>query len=405
MIDRRSFLASAIAGGLIPANGIYGASKKIEPRVSLKKNVVLLSLDLGLYAPNFRDNGARCKYMTEIFSEFKGQMTYFDSISEPHMGGGHSCQPATFTTISYKNRQHYPERKMISLDQILADGSIQETRHKYIYHTINPGSTMSWNRFEQPLPAVEGANNLYETLFARTDARLVKARIRRERDILATLARNLRRYWVGNPQEVDMRASLDYQLAILDEREKWLKVKQPYLKKSFGEKEELKPIPSCHNNFDLIYDALEKQQTKIALVEFGAGRLNQGLSGVELGHHGNTHHGGYPERIYGLETIDRGVLNGVKYFLHKLQEGGLYDDTIVLFHCGMGYATYHTNKKAPALLFGGGFNHKESVQCLKGPKEHRYGTANLFSSILKHAGFKDWTFQTQNKLIDELFEA
>ena len=407
MINRRSFLAASAAGSMISGADAFAASrKKVEPRVNLQKNVVLVSLDLGLYAPNFRDNGANCKYMTEIFSEFKGKMTYFDGISEPKMSGSHECQPATFTTLPYEDREHFPERKMISLDQILADGSIQETRHKFIYHTVNPGaSPMSWNKFEQPLPSVAGANELYETLFARTDLNFDKAKIRRERDILATLARNLRRYWRGNIQEVDMRASLEYQLAVLDEREKWLKVKKPYLKKNFGENDEKKPIPSCHNNYDLIYQALEKKQTKIAMIEFGSGRLNQGLSNVNLGHHANTHHGGYAERIYALETIDQGVLNGLKNFLHKLQEGGLYDDTIVLFHSGMGYAAHHTNKKAPAFLFGGGFNHKESIQCLSGPKNHIYGTANLFSSILKQAGMNNWTFQTQNKVIDELFKA
>ena len=128
---------------------------------------------------------------------------------------------------------HFPNKKMISLDQVLADGSIQETRHKYLYNRINPGSNMSWNKFEQPILPIEGANELYETLFARTDTKLEKAHIRRERDILSTLTRNLRRYWRGNIQEEDMRASLDYQLAVLDEREKWLKVTKPYLKKAF----------------------------------------------------------------------------------------------------------------------------------------------------------------------------
>ena len=198
-----------------------------------------------------------------------------------------------------------------------------------------------------------------------------------------------------------MRVSLDYQLAVLDEREKWLKVTKPYLKKAFGENEQKQPIPSCHNNFNLIYDALEKQQTKIALVEFGAGGLNAGLPGVELDHHGNTHHGGYPERIYGLETIDTGVLTGLKNFLHKLKEGGLYDDTIVLFHSGFADASKHTNKKAPAFLFGGGFAHKESIACLKG-EEHIYSSSDLFTSILRQSGLEKATFSNSKQAIPEL---
>lgn len=76
-----------------------------------------------------------------------------------------------------------------------------------------------------------------------SDNKLEKARIRRERDILTTLARNLRRYWRGNIKEEDMRVSLDYQLAVLDERENWLKVTKPYLKKAFGENEQKQLVP------------------------------------------------------------------------------------------------------------------------------------------------------------------
>ena len=148
MITRRSFIAATAAGAMLQANTLSAATKRIEPRVNLKKNVVLVSLDLGLYAPNFQDNGSSSKYMTEIFSEFKGQMTYFDGISEKNMTGSHECQPATFTTIPYEDREHYPDKKMTSLDQVLADGSVQETRHKFLYHRINGGSSMSWNKFE-----------------------------------------------------------------------------------------------------------------------------------------------------------------------------------------------------------------------------------------------------------------
>jgi len=405
MLNRRSFLSSVAAGGLLQSANTFAASKKPEYRVNLKKNVVLINLDLGLYGPNFREGGASSKYMTEHFSEFKGQMTYFDGISQPGMGGGHECQHATFTALKYEHRENYPEKVMMSLDQVIADGSIQETRHKFLYHKLNKsGNHMSWNRFEQPMISIDGANSLYETLFSRSDTRLDKARIRRERDILSTLARNLRRFWRGNPQEETMKASLDYQLAVLDEREKWLKVSKPYQKKAFAENQENQPIPSCDNNFQLIYDALEREQTKIAMIQFGPWALQQGMPGVELGHHGNTHHGNYPERIRGLEIIDAGVLTGVKNFLHKLQEGGLYDDTVVLFHCGMANACHHDNKRAPAFLFGGGFQHKESVACLDG-KEHIYTTSNMFNSVLKQVGFSNPSFQNDSKIVEELFKA
>ncbi|MDD7987180.1 DUF1552 domain-containing protein [Lentisphaera marina] len=402
-MKRRDFLKLSALGAVAPMNS-FAAKKEDAIRVNLKKNVVLVNLDLGLYAPHFRDNGADCKYMTEIFSEFKGKMTYLDGISEPGMGGGHECQPASFTALRYDHRDLYTTRKMMSLDQRLADGSVQETRHKFLYHQVNRGSSMSWNRFEQPIPAISGANELYEQLFARTDKDLDKARIRRERDILAALSRNIRRQWTGTPQETDMKNSLDYQVDLLDERERWLKVKKPYLKKTFGEKEESNPLPSCANNFELIHEALMKQQTKIAFVQFGGSSLQRGM-GFELGHHANGHHAGYPERIYACEQIDTAVLTNVRTFLRKLQESNLYDDTIVLFHCGMGNAAAHDSRRTASFLFGGGFTHKKSIKCLEGKKEHIYSTCNLFSSVLKQSGFKDYSFNSSKEVIPELFKA
>ena len=101
MVNRRSFLASLAASSILSSTEAFAAKKKVEPRVNLKKNVVFINLDLGLYGPNFRDGGASSKYMTEHFSEFKGQMTYFDGVSEPGMGGGHECQRASFTALKY----------------------------------------------------------------------------------------------------------------------------------------------------------------------------------------------------------------------------------------------------------------------------------------------------------------
>ena len=102
-MNRRNFIKMGSSGLLVPST-FAAKSKAPEHRVSLKKNVVLVNLELGLYAPDFRNGGASSRYMTEIFSEFKGQMTYFDNLSEPGMSGGHDCQPSTFTALKYANR-------------------------------------------------------------------------------------------------------------------------------------------------------------------------------------------------------------------------------------------------------------------------------------------------------------
>ena len=56
-MKRRDFLKLSALGAAAPMNS-FAAKKEDEFRVKLKKNVVLVNLDLGLYAPHFRDNGA-----------------------------------------------------------------------------------------------------------------------------------------------------------------------------------------------------------------------------------------------------------------------------------------------------------------------------------------------------------
>jgi len=402
MIDRRDLLKLSALGLAAPSQ-MVAATKGQAPRVKLKKNVVLVCLDLGLYAGNHREGGAACKYMTQYFSEFKKDMTFLQGISQPGLGGGHEVEEGTFTGLAYKDRSHYPERQFISLDQKLAMGSVQETRNKLLYHQVNRGKFVSWNQFAQPMPAHQGLNAFHEHIFSKTDLNKEKAYIKRERDILESLARNLRRYGKGRPQDIDLKASVAYQIEVLNEKEKWLKVKKPYLKKAFSESAENSPLPNCHHNYRLVYDALEKQQSKIAVLQFGGG-LTRNLDGITHGYHTLSHHGGYPERIYELEIIDDKILGGLRKFIRDLKQGGLLDDTIVLFHCGMADASRHTNKNGAAFLFGGGFNHKTHLQCAEG-KDVKITSSQLFSSILKQSGFRDLNFNGNNTVIPQLFGA
>ena len=381
-------------------------AKSNEARIKLKKNVVLVELDLGLFEDNYRNGGAKSKYISTIFKGFKDDMTYFEGISEPGMGGGgHEHQAATFTGMKYEDRHIYPGRTMTSLDQHLAEGSIQTTRHKLLYHQVTRGDHMSWNKFSQPMPASLGSNQLYRQLFEKADLQAAKASIKRERDILSSLARNSRRRWKGTPQELDLKASIEYKLDVLTEQEKWLKVKQPYMKKAFNQDNEKAPLKNCATNFRLIYEALEKDQSKVALIQFGGNRITHGLQGVNSGHHSLSHHGYTSERTSELEIIDTTVLRGLKKFMVDLKDGGLFDDTIVLFHCGMADANTHSNKSAPAFLFGGGFKHKTSIQCLDNNKKVIHSTSNLFSSILKQSGFSNVSFNSSKTVIPQLFRA
>ena len=399
-MDRRTFLQLSAMGLMVPGQ----VSAVTTPAlVKQQKNLVLVSVDLGLYEKFFREGGVNCKYMEKFFYDFKGSRTYFNGMHQPEMTGGHPCQPATFTCMKFEDRQRYPQRPFISLDQGLAQATIQETRHKLIYHQVSKGGNFSWNRFAQPMPAIKGANALHNQLFEKTDEARERAFLRRERTVLMALGKNLKRRWRGIPEELTMRDSITFQLEAIEEKEKWLRIKKPYLKKAFDANVEDTPLISCKHNFQLIYDALEKQQTKIAMIQFGGGRLTRGVKGVNNGYHTLSHHGYYKDRTHELSLLDSEVLSGLQGFLELLQNGGLYDDTIVLFTCAMANANAHDNKRAPFFLFGGGFKHQEQIDCQNESGKMIYPTTTLYSSILKQCGLKDTQFSGNTKIIKELF--
>ena len=405
-MNRRDLMKLSALGLVLPGQ-TQAASSKPSHRVKLKKNLILVSLDLGLFEKNYHDSGASCKYMYDFFSDFKGEMTYFDNMEEPSLLGlgGHGAQPATFTGMTYGDRFKFPDRTLISLDQHIADNTIQETRNQSIYHCVGGGYNLSWNKFSQPLPSIKGANKLYDVLFGKTDEASARALIRRERDILVALEKNLRRRWKGTKVEQELKASVLYKLELLNEDEKWLKVKKPHVKKAFAENIDSSPLTHCKHNYQLIFDGIAQQQTKIAMYQFGGNGITRGLAGITKSHHANSHHGYFPDRVGELERIDSAVLGGLRGLLENLKTAGLYDDTIVLFSCGISDANRHRSQRIPAFLFGGGFNHQESIDCLAKDGQRRYSTTSLFSSILKQSGMKNVKFNGNEEVMKELFKA
>ena len=71
-MNRRTFLPMS-AMGLMAPNITMAAKSSNKP--SMKKNLVLVTLDLGLYAKFHQEGGVNCKYMNDFFYDFKGEST------------------------------------------------------------------------------------------------------------------------------------------------------------------------------------------------------------------------------------------------------------------------------------------------------------------------------------------
>jgi hypothetical protein len=402
-MNRRELLKYGVSSTLLGASSrAFSAPPKFS-KVKLKKNVVLVTVDLGLYEKNFHEGKEKCRYFSRFFQDLKDDVTYFNGMSQPGIGGGHEVEHATFTTLRFQDRDLYPNRNFISLDQHLAEYALQETRHKSIYHKVIGGRNVSFNSLAQPAPSFNGINKLHEDLFGHTDLGKVKQDIAKQRFILKEIYNNTKRRWKGTQEERDLVSSIDYKIDDLDSMVKWLKVRKPKMSPKFDENTvERAPLKNVDWNFNTVFHALEKEQTKVALIQFG-GQVPKGLSEISHGYHTLSHHAYYSERVDELETIDSYILKGLSKFVAQLKEAEMLDDTIVLFTCGMADANKHSSRNIPAFLFGGGFKHQPNIECAGEGSAAAIPTTHLYSSILRQAGFSDASFSGNKEIIKELF--
>ena len=385
-MNRRKLLKYSFASLLAPK--LIKASQRTEQTLkALKKNVVFVSVDLGLFERNFRAIGNSSNYYLEkFFSDFKEKSTSFNGIYEPNMGGGHEAEHATFTCIKYKNRHLYKEHPFISLDHYLADNSLQTTRQHLIYHQVFNGCNISWNRFEQAMPAIKGIDKLYGNLFGKTNLETELHQLRQNQAIYKILESNVKNNFTGNPTEKSLLLAADFQQQRLRLKEKWLKVEKPYVEKKIYKSSPL--LNNSDQNFELIFQAIKLQQAQIFSIQFGGNGLIRGMKGIEHGYHTLSHHGYDKDRVKELTIVDEAIMASLATFLQKLENSKLLDDTIVLFHCGHADSNKHTNISAPAFLFGGGFNHKKVINSLDDKGRLKLSTSSLFNTIARQAGVR-----------------
>lgn len=401
MMDRRKFLLASGAG-LLATESAQGATMMVPTK--LKKNVVLVSVDHGLFEKGFREGKQDSLYINKYFKDFKKKLTYFSGTGQPGVSKGHQSEHATFTCMNFQDRALYPTRQFVSLDQYIAENSIQETRHKNLFHKVTEGRNMSWNTKAQAAPAYIGIDDFHAGIFGTVDTGKVKAGISKQRVILKELKTNIKRRWKGTPQEKDLVDSIDYQLKELDTRERWLKVRRPRKAAKHPKDAGTSPLMNAGYNFDVVFEALKEKQTKVVMIQFGCKGMTENMPGLSHGYHTLTHHSYYSERTNELSEIDGLVLKSLSGFLEKLETENMLDDTIVLFTCAMADANAHSGKNIPAFLFGGGFQHKSCIECEEDGKIVK-PTAMIFSSILKQVGFRDHQFSGNKEVFNELFRA
>ena len=373
-MNRRTFSKLALAVPGLSALNSFASGETLTAQ-RLKKNVVLISLNLGFLPQNFtpdNNNHLNSRYLTK-FSKVHQKMTVFNDIEQAERLGGHRNHHSVFTCQSRFGKINSP---FVSLDQLLAINTVQETKQKFLSIATGAREGLSYNISGLPVPPISSPEDLYSFLFKKSGS---IDKFEAEKTALDEFRAKL----VPTSSNKFYREVLEEKLEAIENDIKWSKVEPPKLNyKVATTKNATMDLPVY---LDLIKLGLEKKQTKINVLSIA----NTGavpLQGVTLGYHANSHHNNEKDKLRQLGLIEDYVTDQLATFVKDLEAMKLLDDTIVLIAGNMGDPSLHSMKDMSVILAGGGFKHEGVRIPCKNKGKSVYTLANLYTSVLHQAG-------------------
>jgi hypothetical protein len=391
-MNRRAFIKAASVAALTAQ---LNAEEKLRP--GLKKNVVLICSDFG-----FEVNNWATSYQ-DIFDPFKDKMTLFKNINQPSLRKGHEASHGILTCLSYNNRHRFID-KFVSLDQYIVENSKRERRFKSLYYQASFVKGVSWNSQAQAMPSINDPRLFYQHVFGPVKLKLESAELQEKKLVYETLANEVSKHSKNSNDSKKMVHILESNIKDINIDLEWLKVPKPKVKPLFHSDDKVKDTYiSIDKALDVVRLATEKKQTGVSVVHLSETSRRIPLEDISRGYHDLTHSCHKDaDSLKQLVEIDTHVLSSVAGFVADLENKNLLDETVVLLVGSMGDASTHSNKNLPVILFGGGFNHKNSLDCIK-DGELKIPLSNVYNSILKQLGMKTKRFAGLNKTVEELF--
>ncbi len=380
-MNRRNFTKAALlpllsTGGLLAPPQAKAAATGTS-LVSLKKKVVLVSVNLGFLPQNFspdNDNSLNSRYL-EKFAPVHKKMTIFNDIEQPERLGGHRNHHSVFTCQSKFGKVQTP---FVSLDQLLAARSLQVTRQKFSSICTASREGMSFNMNGLPIPPLSSPQALNDYLFGQSSS---LESLESKKKTLLTFREKL----VSPKSDQYYRDVIEENMEVLESDIKWASVKPPKIDYRFSSTRN--PTMDLPIYLDLMKLGLQKDQSNIMVLDI----KNSGavpLDGVSLGYHANSHHNNEQSKLTELGLIEDFITDKLADFVNGLEKMNLLDDTIVLIAGNMGDPSLHSMKDMSVLLAGGGFKHEgRRIPCKdKGALIHPL--AELYTTILHQSGME-----------------
>lgn len=360
---------------------------------------------LGFHGPNLfpqeEGKGYSLTPYLEPLKEHRADFTVFSGLSHEEQNGanGHTSELTWLTTAKHPGLPGF--RNTISLDQLLIEKLVPDTRFQSLILNVNgPGDSMSWTSNGVNLPAESSPSKVFQQLFVNGTAKEVEAQIRelkRGRSILDTVngeAKKLQRELGKRDQEkFDQYLTSVRELETrIQANEAWANRPKPHV--------DAKPPTDIQDRTDIIARTrlmhelmtLAFQTDSTRFITYKAGGMNAvpKIDGVKQDWHNLSHHGQDEHKIEELTLIERAefaeiarlltMLKGVKETGHSL-----LDHTIVLAGSNLGNASAHSTRDLPIIVAGGGFKHGQHIAAGgKGNDNARF--ANLFVQFAQRLG-------------------
>jgi Protein of unknown function (DUF1552) len=325
----------------------------------------------------------------------RSKLTVFSGVSHPDVDGAHEAESAFLSAAPHPGSAGY--KPSISLDQYAAELLGPVTRYSTFNLDVNAESVqgMVFSRSGVKIPTEKSPAKMFQKMFLQGKPEEIDSRIqdlRRGRstlDFVSDQAKSLDRK-VG-PSD---RARLDQYYTAVRDFEKQLEIAQEWERKP-KPKTESPPLQDEVNSkrfirrLELMLDvarlAFASDSTRIVTLFINAFSIVPELPGVKDETHSITHHGGRPEALTQLTTIESAQLRVLGDLAKSLQstpeaDSNLLDRTMILYGAPMGNANSHANTNLPILLLGGGFQHAGHLAF---DTNKNYPLPNLFVSMLQ----------------------
>jgi hypothetical protein len=417
LISRRTMLrATGVAIGLplldaMLPSGLRAAekAKKLIPR-----RMVLISRPLGTHASFLFPEKTGLDYEStrylKLLDENRGRFTLFSGLSHPGHAHHHS-EPGLFTGVAGEFiRSETDLKNTISLDILAAEQVGRETR----FPCIGLGNAHSYNRKGVRVPSFGdhgGAAAMFRQLFVDGTPDEIAREVERLRDGQSILdgvrqqARDLaRNLGAGDRERLDtLLTSIREAEQSLAQDQAWVLKPKPKVQYQTREFSGNELIERSRQWYDLAHLALQTDSTRIINLNLFS-HIQPKIEGVNMGHHGASHHGQDPAKVEQLAKIEEAEYRVFNEFLAKLQgssEGNesLLDRTMVFHGSNLGNASAHTSQNLPIILAGGGFKHAGHVLF---DRQNNRPLSNLFVRMLHQMGIEADKFGTSSGVVSEI---